>query len=177
MPHATMITRCPTATFDSRTASCNRVWKNCESDATKEMRFWRNPACPAGLRNGIGRPAIQCSLTTEDQAKHEPDAERGEDRLGRVFSDVLLSVLLETANAIAGIVPDLLGPAPILVGHGPRRGAKILRCLAGVGCATLHFAFCLRRDFRALCHIFFVSHIFLLVGSPFFRPCAGGFRR
>src|SRR4030095_10320264 len=159
MPHATMITRCPTAAFDSRAASCNRVWKNCLSDARKEMRFWRNPACPAGLRNGIGRPAIQYSLTTEDQAKHEPDAERGKDRLGRVFSDVLLRVLLETADPIAGIVPDLLGPAPILIGHGSRRGAEILRRLPGVGCATLHFAFCLRRGFFALCRTVFVRHI------------------
>src|SRR4029077_7034915 len=40
-------------------------------------------------------PVVDRLLTSEDQAQHETDSERGEDCLGRVLSDVLLAIVLK----------------------------------------------------------------------------------
>src|ERR1043166_6413364 len=100
---ASAVTKWSRAAFDSRAASFSRLSRNCGSNATSAPRVWSRPACPAGLRNGMGRPTIEPSLTTEDQAQDKPDAERGKDRLGRVFAHVLFGILLKTADATARI--------------------------------------------------------------------------
>src|SRR5450432_2706919 len=111
----------------------------------------------------MGRPAIQRSLTTEDQAEHEPDAKRGKDRLGWIFAHVLFGILLETADAIARLIPSLFRFAAILTGHGASRRAKILRRFPCVRSAALHFLLGLRRGRGVFCRFLFVSHIFFLI--------------
>src|SRR5207244_7555859 len=46
-------------------------------------------------------------LTPEDQTQHEPNAERREYRLGRIFTHVLLRVFLERADAASCVPPRL----------------------------------------------------------------------
>src|SRR5205814_9090917 len=50
--------------------------------------------------------------TPEDQAQNKTDAERGENRLGRVLSHILLGVFLKRAGAISRLIPRQLGLAP-----------------------------------------------------------------
>src|SRR6476660_5345999 len=57
------------------------------------------------------------ALTTEYQTEHKTDSKRGKDRLRRVFADVLLAVVLKTANTIDRIIPYLSRATEILIGH------------------------------------------------------------
>src|SRR4029077_10774180 len=66
-------------------------------------------------------PVVDRLLTTEDQAQHETDSECCEDCLGRVLSDVLLTIVLEIADAMDCIIPNLLPALPIFIGHCARR--------------------------------------------------------
>jgi len=44
-------------------------------------------------------------LAPKDESEHETDPERGKDRFRRVLADVLLAVVLKTADATARIIP------------------------------------------------------------------------
>src|SRR6266481_186927 len=94
-------------------------------------------------------------LTTENQTKHETDPERGKDRFHRVLADVLLAVVLKTADAMERIIPYLFHAAPIFIDHCARGRAEIFHRFAGVRHATLCFFSRLRRNRRALIHLVF----------------------
>src|SRR4029077_14386991 len=53
---------------------------------------------------GASHPAALCqhvdALTTEYESEHETDSERGKDRLRRVLADVVLAVVLKTADTM-----------------------------------------------------------------------------
>src|SRR4051812_552450 len=106
--------------------------------------------------------AIGARLAAEDQAQNKPDAERGEDRLGRIVAHVLFAILLESAHPAGRIVPDFLGSSAILVRYGSRCALEFLRGPARMGNAALRRGLGLRdAGPGALCHIF-VCHILLL---------------
>ena len=80
-----------------------------------------------------------CPLTTENKTEHETNSERGKDRLGRVFADVLLAVVLKTADTMERIVPYLFRATEILIGHYACGRAEIFGRFARVRPATLCF--------------------------------------
>src|SRR6266403_1904072 len=84
----------------------------------------RRIAGPGGLTDH----STAARLTSEDQAQDEPDSERCEDRLCRVFAHVLLRVLLKCADAIPRIAPGLFGLTAVLSRHGTGRGLQIAGC-------------------------------------------------
>src|ERR1051325_935846 len=84
-----------------------------------------------------GGPPWSLSLTTENQTEHEPDAERGKDSLGWVFAHVLFGILLETADAIARVIPGLFRFAAVFTGEGAGDRLKILGRLAHMRGAAL----------------------------------------
>src|SRR4029078_4328070 len=57
------------------------------------------------------------TLATENHSQHETDAERGKDRFRRVLSDVLLTVVLKTADATDRIIPCGFRATAIFLGH------------------------------------------------------------
>jgi hypothetical protein len=80
-----------------------------------------------------------CPLTTENKTEHETDPERGKDRLARVLADVLLAVVLKTADTMERIIPDLFRATQIFIGHCACGRAEILGRFARVRPATLCF--------------------------------------
>jgi hypothetical protein len=86
-----------------------------------------------------GAPRIDRPLTTEYETEHETDSERGNDRLSRVFADVLLAVVLETADTIERIIPYLFRATEIFIGHCACGGTEIFRRFARLRPATLCF--------------------------------------
>src|SRR5262249_19881457 len=67
-----------------------------------------------GMPRRIARPRALAAhfrelsaLTPEDQTQHEPDSERREYRLCRIFTHILLCIFLECADATARISPRL----------------------------------------------------------------------
>src|SRR6266700_4336755 len=130
----------------------------------------RSSAYPCRSRScGAAHPAAWHRLpplATENQPEHETDPERGKDRLRRVLADVLLAVVLKTADAMERIIPYPFRSSPIFIGHCARGRAEIFRRFAGVRYGTLCFFSRLRRNRRALIHLGFVSHRF-----PFFMIC------
>src|SRR5438874_6822399 len=138
------------ADFDSVAKSASRLSRNPARLLSSETRLWSKPACPAGLRNRIVSPAMRRDLATEDQAENEPDAERGENGLRRVFANVLLAVFLQSADTVPRIFPDLFGFILVFLSHRARGrfqilrhhaggGPKILRGFADVGLAAFEF--------------------------------------
>src|SRR5438477_11462850 len=113
-----------------------------------------------GAEPHMGRLAIDRPLATENQSEHEPDPERGKDRFRRVLADVLLAVVVKTADAMARIIPHPFRAAQILIGHYARGRAEIFRGFAGVRHTTLCFFSRLRRNRRTLIHLVFLSHRF-----------------
>src|SRR5438477_4867288 len=105
----------------------------------------------------IGRPAINRPLTTENQSEYEPDPERGQDRFRRVLADVLLAIVLKTADATPRIIPYPFRAAPIFIGDCARGRMEIFRRFAGVGHTTLCFLSHLRCNRRALIRLLVVS--------------------
>src|SRR5204863_3603347 len=99
------------AVFDSLATSASRLSTNPARLLRSETRLWSKPACPAGLRNRIVSPAMRPGLPAENQPENESDPERGEDRLGGILADVLLAIVLQSADAFPRIVPSLLGLA------------------------------------------------------------------
>jgi hypothetical protein len=135
----------------------------------------------AGVSRGIAEPhrfashAAQ-SLATENQPENEPDPERREDGLGRIFAHVLLAIFLESAGTFARVFPNLLGFVAIFFGHRPRRGLQIARHYAGrrakivsrlpdMGFAAFEFVLGRGRDRPAVAlrrsFVFFSHDIFL----------------
>src|SRR5207302_4715677 len=78
-------------------------------------------ACPAGLRLAVRSPYT--GLAPEDESEHETDPERGKDRFRRVLADVLLAVVLKTADATACIIPHPFCAAQIFIGRCARSRA------------------------------------------------------
>src|SRR5205814_3091019 len=95
---------------------------------------------------------------TEDQTEHETGPERSKDRLGRVLADVLLAVVLKSADAMERIIQYAFRATPIFIGRCAHGRAEIFRRLAGVPHATFCLFFRLRRNRRALIYLVFVSH-------------------
>jgi len=83
-------------------------------------------------------------LTTENQTEHETDSERGKDGLRRVLADVLLAVVLKTADTMERIIPYLFRATQIFIGHCACGRAEIFGRFARVRPATLCFLFRLR---------------------------------
>src|SRR5438132_9157342 len=83
-------------------------------------------------------------LAPKDETEHETDPERGKDRFRRVLADVLLAVVLKTADAMARIMPYSFRMAPIFIGRCAGGRAEIFRRFPGVRHATLCFFFRLR---------------------------------
>jgi hypothetical protein len=107
-------------------------------------------------------------LAPKDESEYETDPERGKDRFRRVLADVLLAVVLKTADATARIIPFPFRAAKVFVGRRACGRAEIFRRFAGVRHATLCFFFrLLRRNRRALIHLVFVSHKFPLLYDLF----------
>src|SRR5207248_4781295 len=106
----------------------------------------------------IGRAAINRPLTTENQSEYEPNPERGQDRFRRVLADVLLAIVLKSADATPRIIPYPFRAAPIFIGDCARGRAEIFRGFAGVDHTTLCLFFHLRRNRGAFVHLGFVSH-------------------
>src|SRR5438128_12235287 len=104
------------------------------------------------------RASLYTGLAPKNETEHETDPERSKDRLRRVLADVLLAVVLKTADAMQRIIPYLFRAASIFIGHCTCGRAEIFRRFAGVRRATLCFFFRLRRNRRALVHLVFVSH-------------------
>src|SRR6266404_2918203 len=117
----------------------------------------RSRSCGAALR----RPAIDRPLNDGklSRARNRPRARSRPPR--RVLADVLLAVVLKTADAMERIIPYLFHAAPIFIDHCARGQAEIFHRFAGVRHATLCFFSRLRRNRRALIHLVFVSHRFL----------------
>src|SRR6266550_2560143 len=99
-------------------------------------------------------------LAPKNETQHQTDPECSKDRFGRVLADVLLAVVLKTADAMARIVPYPFRAARIFIGHCARGRAEIFRRFAGVRHTTLCFFSRLRRNRRALIDLVFVSHSF-----------------
>src|SRR5947207_5950212 len=94
--HARRIRICASAVLDSLAKRPIRLSRKPARSLTSASRLWSKPACPAGLRNRIESPAISAqSLAAENQPENESNSQRGEDRLGWIFPDVLLAVFLE----------------------------------------------------------------------------------
>src|SRR4029453_8137384 len=138
------------------------LWSAARKLEAAHLRAGQEVAAPH-----IRRPAIDRPLTTENQTEHETDPERGKDRLRRVFAHVLLAVVLKTADAMERIIPYPFRAAQIFVGCCACGRTEIFRRFAGVRHATLCFFFRLRRNRRALIHLVFVSHRFLLLYDLF----------
>src|SRR4030095_13205689 len=62
-------------------------------------------------------PARLCPLATENKTEHETDPERSKDSLARVLADVLLAVVLKTADTMERVLPDLFRATQIFIGH------------------------------------------------------------
>jgi hypothetical protein len=75
---------------------------------------WVEKAAKPHIRGG---PPIDRPLTTKNQTEHETGPKRGKDRLGWVLADVLLAVVLKTADAMERIIPYLFRAAQIFFGH------------------------------------------------------------
>src|SRR4029077_5456727 len=97
--------------------------------ADKELRNFRS----SGLCQHVD------TLTTEYKTEDETDAERGKDRLRRVFADVLLAVVLKTADTIERIIPYLFRATEIFIGDCACGRSKIFGRFARVLPATLCF--------------------------------------
>src|SRR4029079_7545099 len=98
--------RCTAAVFDSCAKRAKRLSKNSASALTSASRFSSKPACPAGLRSRELSLIISetvSELTPEDQAEHKSDAERRKNGFRRIFTNVLLCVVLEGADAFPSI--------------------------------------------------------------------------
>ena len=84
-------------------------------------------------------PARRLPLTTENQTQHETDSERGKDRLRRVLADVLLAVVLKTADTIECIIQYFFRASryssAIAPAAEPRSSAALRACV------TPRFAF------------------------------------
>src|SRR5438132_12271109 len=119
------------------------------SALTRASRLLSRPACPAGLRDRMVSPAIQCNrLTPENQAQYEPDSKRCHDCFGRIFTHVLLGIFLKGADTTSGVVPSvlsfvtcfipgLLGFTTVFVRDGPGRRSQVFGGFARVGLAAL----------------------------------------
>jgi hypothetical protein len=138
------------------------LWLAARKLETAHLRAGQEAAEPH-----IRWPAIDRPLTTENQTEHETDPERGKDRLRRVLANVLLAVVLKTADAMERIIPDPFRAAQIFTGHCACGRAEIFSRFAGVRHATLCFFSRLRRNRRALIHLVFVSHKFPLLYDLF----------
>src|SRR5947207_15109676 len=99
-------------------------------------------------------------LTTGNHSQYKTNAERGKDCLRRVLANVLLAVVLKTADTMERIIPHCFRTAPIFLGHCARGRAEIFCRLADVCHATLCFFFDLPGNRWALIHLFLVSHRF-----------------
>src|SRR5438132_12265521 len=97
-------------------------------------------------------------LAPKDETQHQTDPERSKDRFRRVLADVLLAVVLKTADAMARIIPHPFRAAQMFIGHCARGRAEIFRRFAGVRRATLCFFSRLRRSRSALVILVFFSH-------------------
>src|SRR4030095_1959217 len=117
-------------------------------------------------REAAGRPSHRPALTTENQTEHETDSERGEGPLHRVFADVLLAVVLKTADTMECIIQYFFAPLPIFVGHCACGRAEIFGRFARVRPAQLCFLSRLRWNRRALPRLVLVIHRIPL--SPLF---------
>src|SRR6266513_4553546 len=149
----------------SRDSSCCLSFSFCVFIAIilYSARAQASSAYSAGLEAAephIERPCHRLPLATENQTEHETDSESGQDPLRRVFADVLLAVILKTADAIERIIPDPFRAAPIFIGHCACGRTEIFRRFARMRHATICFFFRLRRNRRALVHLIFVSHRF-----------------
>src|SRR5438105_11601073 len=122
----------------SRDSSCSLSFSFCVFIAIISCSAARKPEAaliPAGQEAAephIGRPCNRLSLTTENQTKHETDPQRSKDRLRRVLANVLLAVVLKTADPMERGIRYPFRAAPIFIGHCARRRAEVVRRLPGV---------------------------------------------
>src|SRR3954452_459712 len=119
--------------------SAARDSKNVASAFASASRLLNKPPRPAALR-ARASPIISSGLAPENHSEHEPDAERGDDRLGRIFAHVLFGIVLECARASARVAPRPLGLVAILSCHRARSRTQIVRRLPRVCLAALELA-------------------------------------
>src|SRR5438132_11240659 len=91
-------------------------------------------------------------LAPKDETQHQTNPERRKDRFRRVLADVLLAVVLKTADAMARVMPYSFRTAQIFIGRCARGRAQTFRRFPGVRHATLWFFFRLLRNCKALIH-------------------------
>ena len=120
--------------------------------------------CGAALPTACA--STSTALTTEYKTEQETDSERGKDRLRRVLADVLLAVVLKTADTIECIIQYFFPALPIFIGHCACGRAEIFGHFARVRPGTLCFLSRLRRNRRALPCLVLVIHRIPL--SPLF---------
>src|SRR5689334_104065 len=97
---------CASARFDSVAKSAARDSKNVASAFANASKLLKKPPRPAGLRERDASPIISLGdLSPENHSEHEPDAERGDHRFGRIFAHVLLGVVLECTRTVARVAP------------------------------------------------------------------------
>ena len=114
-------------------------------------------------------PAVDRPLTTENQTEHETDPERGKDRLRRVLADVLLAVVLKTADTMERIIPYFFPRDRDI--HRPLRlrPSRDLRPLCARASRHASAFSRLRWNRRALIHLIFVIIEFPISLSVSFR--------
>jgi hypothetical protein len=97
-------------------------------------------------------PVGDLPLTAENQTEQETNPKRGKDRLRRVLANVLLAVVLETADTMDRVTLDLLPAGEIFIGCLACGRAEIFRRFVNVRPSTLCVFFGLRRNRRPLIH-------------------------